>query len=411
MKTSTVIITLLLVSATTIAVVRHQTLGELYTKRASLGERLNEENTSHRDLKSRETGRIRPFIDFLDQARGTLKDDRDLALLLGTLPDLSHNELLYLIETLAGEEQPNQNPRDRIIVTAFQLLSPKNPESALALILELRENDSLDPRFLDHATRYAIQHLARHDPLAAARWFNDHTDGPDPARIRQGILTSAAKLDLSLALDLVKELKFDPGNRNETYSAYRAIGLGMSLESVDLEINAIRSLDPGHRTTILRSFASGEFAKDFDASVNWFERSSLTPGEKGKILFGISHSSIKEDPGKWLDFISNQPTEEGTERNLVMSTGQTIYDWAVTDFVAAGEWLKGQKDSPIKTQGVSRYIEVIYGREPKVAAEWLAVLPTDHADHKRLTSFIHRSLSHQDPAAAAAFAEEYQIKK
>ena len=410
MKISSVIITFLLASAIVVAVVRHNTFRELTTSRDSMRTRLQEEASSPLRTKPRETESARTNAELLDRIRETSGDDRELALILGILPDLNNTELVLLIETLEGELEPNPDLRQKIIFVALHLLSSRNPAATLALVLELRKNDNLPPRKLDHSVNYAIRQLAGHDPLAAARWFSAHTDGGDPARLRQTILSSAAKLDLSLALDLVAELKLESENRNDTYGAYRAIGRGMSLQSVDEKIATLRGLSSGHRSTILRSFGSGEFTKDFDASVEWFDRTSLTPEEKGAILTGINYQSMGNEPEKWLDFIVKQKAGETTPV-LIQTMGQAINDWAGADFVAAGEWLNRQEDSPAKTQGVSRYIDVIYGSEPKVAAEWLATLPADYTDRKRLASSIHRSLIHQDPEAAAVFAEKFQISK
>ncbi|MFT6863799.1 MAG: hypothetical protein ACJAVK_002360 [Akkermansiaceae bacterium] len=156
---------------------------------------------------------------------------------------------------------------------------------------------------------------------------------------------------------------------------------------------------------------SGKFIKDFDTSTDWFDHGKLTPGEKGMILTGLSYPAIKAEPEKWLDWVASKAGTDAQSPYLSGTMGQTIHDWAGADYLAAGKWLQRQEDSPIKTDGVARYIGVIYGAEPIVAAEWLETLPSDHKDRQRLSSFIHRSLVHQDPEAAAAFAEKHQLSE
>lgn len=408
MKKSSVILTLALVAVTSVVVVRRQALNELVKERAVETARRNEKTSSHRTSNSTKLEITRPFTDLLESTRKTIDDGRDFAQLLGTLPDLSPSELIDLIATLAQVSEPNPMLRQQIVSAALKLLASREPEAALALIPGLRESGNFFPRELDRATDFAIRLLATQDPFAAARWFNKHIDESDPSQIRQAILTAAAEHHPALAFDLISELNFDP---TELRQAHSAIGAGLTGQSVEQIISTIRDLPPGSSHAILFGFGRGEFTKDYSASAEWLQNSTLTPQEKETVLSGITHSKIQDNPGQWLDLVMTQSVTTETESNLSMSLGQTIYDWAAADYVAAGEWLNRQEESSLKAQGVTRYIDVVLTREPKVAIEWLATLPPDHADRNRLASSIHRALVHDDPEAAAALAETYQLSE
>ena len=132
MKISSVIITFLLASAIVVAVVRHNTFRELTTSRDSMRTRLQEEASSPLRIKPRETESARTNAELLDRIRETSGDYRELALILGILPDLNNTELVLLIETLEGELAPNPDLRQKIIFVALHLLSSRNPAATLS---------------------------------------------------------------------------------------------------------------------------------------------------------------------------------------------------------------------------------------------------------------------------------------
>ncbi|MEN8679929.1 MAG: hypothetical protein ABF391_07730 [Akkermansiaceae bacterium] len=408
MKSSPVILTLALVAITSVVVVRRQALNELIKEQAADTARRKDKTSSDHTSNSSRLVSNRLFNDLLESARETTNNGRDLALGLGTLPDLSQSELIDLIATLAQVSQPNPMLRQQIVSAALKLLASREPEAALALIPGLRESGNFFPRELDRATDFAIRLLATQDPFAAARWFNKHIDESDPSQIRQAILSVTAKHHPALAFDLISELNFDP---TELRQAHSAIGAGLTGQSVEQIISTIRGLPPGSSDSILYNFGRGEFTKDFSASAEWLKNSMLTPEEKESILTGIKHWNIRDNPGQWLDLVASHPAATRKRSDLSVGLGQTIHDWAAADYVAAGEWLNRQEESPLKAQGVARYIDVALVREPKVAMEWLATLPTDHADRNRLAASIHRALVHDDPEAAAALAETYQLSE
>ena len=326
---------------------------------------------------------------------------------------LNGAELKILIGNLRGRTDMDDGTRREMIYSSFAALAEKKPESALALLMEapdlLGENQGRKP-----VLSSVLSQWAKNQPLEALKWMQENAENhPELAtdETKEALIGGAAKNNITLALQLIGELKLSPN------SAERAIPeIVHEAATPEQQIEFLTAIRKQAGTTVdkeagenllssgLRSLFSKVFASGYDGATAWISTANLSTDESGKLVDSLDYSQTKGDTGKWLDGMSKQGL---TPKQTDLATQKLMSGWTRKDYKAAGEWLAQATAGPLKEKATVSYIGVIASYDPDVAAQWAHTLPAEQQNQSLKT--IYNTIKSKDQAAAAAFATQHGI--
>ena len=321
---------------------------------------------------------------------------------------LNGDELKILIDELRGRSDMDDEMREGMISFSIIMLSQKHPQAALALFTE--SSDLLgDNPMSKHALSSALTQWAKDQPLEALKWIKENAEKhPDLANdeAKAAVIGGAAQNDISLALQLIGELKLSGGENGVMSRIARA---AVTPEQQTEFLTALRKQADGKDgekmlSSGLQALFSQMSESGYDKAMAWVETANLSADESASLAQSLNYYQTKGDTGKWLDWISTQGAAgneaESTTRNLVRQ-------WTQKDYQAAGEWLAQAPAGPVKESATMAYLETVAPYEPDAAAQWAATLPAEK--QKQAYLGIYQALKRKDEAGAEAFAAEHGI--
>lgn len=333
------------------------------------------------------------------------KFQQEIADIIGTMVELDPSELRMLVKVIAADTTVEKQNKLELIGFSTMMLASDNPESALAILLETRESLGATDRRNDHMTQMILTQYAAKDPLAAGQWLADNEEkiGKIEDHIKQSMVAAAAQKDIGIAVELLTTMKL-----NKEVSGFDGIARTVTIDNADQFMAALRDAapTPEQSRSVFDALAGSPMMNDFETATKWIDSDKITDVERGEIASNLRFHGIKDEPEKWLGWISEQ--ESTNNFSPTETTKDIIRQWTQSDFAAAGEWINGQPDGSIKNDAMHAYAETLTRHEPAAAADWAAALPPGE-ERNELLRDIHRSYKQKDPEAAAEFAKKHGL--
>ena len=341
-----------------------------------------------------------------DEVGGDMPDreERTFALIEGVL-DLSPDEMAILVGRLRAATGIKEQTRIGVLGFSITLLAEDHPEAALGLLTESRYmlEDSHEMSWVIGST---LEKFATQSPIAALDWirerggqFSDHIT----ENTKRSVITGAARSDPAFAISLIEEL----GIENKTAALDRLAQQTTLPEDRLALLKAVREMPDAEGEASpadhLLKRAAAEVAQDgFDSALKWIEQATLSASETKAFIDGLRLPATGDETGKWLDWMG------GAEELPDEHVAALMHDWTQKDYRAAGEWLNGTEEGPLRDTAVLTYATAVTPYDPAGAADWAEGLP-DSADRTTLMNSIHAQWAQTDPAAAAAYARKHRL--
>lgn len=325
---------------------------------------------------------------------------------------LNGEELKIVIAEIRGRTDMDDEMRKNMIVFSIMMLAQQHPETALAVFTE--SSDLLDDNPMSkHMLSSALSQWAKDQPLEALEWIKKNAEKhPDLVTedAKRAVIAGAARKDFGLAFQLAAEVKLPAGDDSlmsqmaraavtpEQQGEFLAALRKQAANMTDKE-EAGKLMDKGMSRLFSQVSESG-----YDKTMEWMKTANLNPGETANLMEGLHYHMTKADTGKWLDWVSSQPSgnkeSKDTTRNLVRN-------WTENDYKAAGEWLANAPAGPLKETATISYLETVAPYDSDVAAQWAGTLSGEKkADALR---HIRDALKGKDKPAAEEFAKRHGI--
>lgn len=388
----------------------------------NLGTNSEELLSSNRVGHQREdrSARVRVFLGKLIDFAKLQKEMKDnpspefreqMMVVLGELAELSAMDLKELVTQMQSHEGMDDDTRNGMLAFCVMMLINDSPRSALELLAQTDSALQKNRGMADNLLSTALGKWAAEDPQAALAWMRENEKRfPNLAKDDQKIkmIQVVAQSDMTLTLSLLDEvvLKDDNGE-----SFRRIVGMTSDAAGADAILAKWRSIDANDEkynvyNSALQELGQSTFFNDFEKATAWFNESDLSEREASEVTLNIQYSNIKNDVGKWLNWMDAKLDEKSAKH----TTKQMIPQWTNQDHRAVGEWLNEQKDGDMKNTAIESYAETLAPHEPAIAAEWVETLPEGKIRERALQG-VYRRWAAQDEAAGKAFAEKHGLKK
>lgn len=328
------------------------------------------------------------------------------------LAAMNRSELNTLIAEIRNSTDIDDTMRKGMIEDSIMILAWNKPQAALALYTESFDMLKDNPIGSDVVSS-ALGQLAKDHPLDAIEWIKTHSGKHQDLvtdKVKASVFAGAARTDFGLAFQLAGELNVTPSDATLLDTLARAANTPEKRSELLGVIRKQAALlaDKDAAGALLKSgtdLLSYRMSKDgFDKSVAWIDSANLAPEERGAVVGSLQYHQTREDTGRWLDWISSQPSNDDTTGE---TTRKLVRDWTNNDYKAAGEWLANSPAGPMKNEAVVSYVQTVAPYDTDVAVQWAETLSPDQ--RAKAIHGIHSSLRQKDEAAAAEFAKRHGI--
>jgi hypothetical protein len=328
---------------------------------------------------------------------------------------LDSKQIRVVIEEILRDPELDEKSRRKLIGQSLGFLVDKSPAAALSLFSDFSAHLK-DTGMGRQVVGEALGKLARENPQAAYAWARNYAkEYPGIIQMAQHALVSNAALqDPALAFEILRELgtpsnagfaeasilgQSDPALRTMAFEAFRGHLATMNdkWERRQVESRAWQDL--------ARSIAGD----GFEAGSKWLLSVKPTPEELSDIIdmmnTGLANSRRNDDAGLWMEWIGKTLPEGNRDDHIA----RLMESWTSGDHEAAGNWLASAPDGPAKIAATRGYVWRIFKHDPETAMLWINTLPPGK-DRDATLKNIHRNWPKDDPAGAAAFANEHGIR-
>jgi hypothetical protein len=320
--------------------------------------------------------------------------------LISEMLNFSPADIQLLVDDLMADESIDEDSKNELVMMSIMMLSQEQPEMALAMILETKERFMKSDQMKTHFLSTALAQLAKRDPQAALEWISTHRDdiGEVDDSLRKEILVAAASKDIKSAFGLIGEMNFD-----NLSGACRSIAHSTTPESIEDFVAGIREYESDEAATEagFNGLASSPFVEDTEKAIAFLNEGKLTPDEQKIFLDGLGYHTLKEDTGRWLNWMAKKKKMDSNGKKI-------IREWTRSDFEAAGEWINTLEKGKPRDEAVLTYAGTLAEHEPQAADVWAESLSLGPVQNS-LRKDIYRQIRRKDQAAAAAYAEKYSI--
>ena len=328
--------------------------------------------------------------------------------MMEALMSLSGEELKMLVAELQSRTNIEAAEKQNILGFSLMMLAQQHPETALAIISESGDFMKGNPMG-DYVLTAALTQLAKDSPTAAMEWISANGEKvPDLNRTKTAIVVGAAQKDISLAFQMMVDLKLGTGS-----VAWQLAQTAQTSEQQTDFLKAMRAKldtisDEKERTELLEQGMSSLFNKvisgGYEDAVKWVTTAGLTEKEQEQFIDSIGNTG-KGTP-QWLDWLSTQKQDPERVEGRIKSL---FSNWTRNDYVAAGEWLTQAPAGAAKESATEAYIEAISTYDADTAYQWAKTLPEEK--QKSSIRQIYQNLKRKDPAAAEAYATQHSLEK
>lgn len=337
---------------------------------------------------------------------------------LDRLMSLDGKQLKFLIAEVRATPDLKDETRKGLIGFSIMSLSSEHPQTALILLTESADILGADG-MAQHVTNSSLGAWAKKDPAAALAWVRENgAKFPDLVTedAKRGLIQGAAVNDPKLAFKLIGELGLqDPKDASRNIAGI--IGAAKTPEARTTTLAAVRD----YLTTIsdektrdqtqreaMRDMAGLMSQGDFSTSTGWIENAKLNPTELANFAEGLDINSQSGETGRWIEWVGEKIPPEKSRSSI----HNMVRNWTNKDYQAAGKWLAGFENGPVKNIAVSTYAETVSRYEPEAGAQWAATLPPGEERDQTLKQIYENWPTKDDAskAAAEAFKAQHGIK-
>lgn len=286
--------------------------------------------------------------------------------------DLGYGEQLLVMRIISESDDLGRIARWEILSAIAPSMARKDPEGLLDFLI--KDSDSL------HGINLGVFHqlwvpalvaLAQKDVDAAMRYFRQYDESKGGELTGQdwgGIIDGLAKVNPTAAYRMAEQL-------GGTEYMGNVLALNLRGKPEGLRAEALGLMRSQGDEAVHRQFleATGKYLTDksFAETRPWLERSGLTDAELAIMIGGLEPAkSTYKDTGEWLEWTMSRAPEVA-----VTKVTATMEGWTKSDYKAAGEWLVGLPEGPLKRAAVLGYAGAAAPYDPEGAAEWVATLP------------------------------------
>lgn len=331
--------------------------------------------------------------------------------IIGEMVELDAAQLKTLVAELQAMPDVDEEMRRGIIGFAIMTMAESHPAGALAMATEsagaLGKNGPGQ-----HVVSTALAKWSEDNPKAALEWVKANAkDHPDMVtdHSKQGILTGVARTDPRLAFQMIADLELkDAGEAGGKIiqAAKTPAERSAALAALREHVKGLSDAKAGEALvdSSLRSLGQAVQKDGYDASAAWIESAKLTPKETESMVDGMGWWQVKEDTGKWIDWMHGKLPEERFKPKVA----EMIGNWTKQDYKAAGEWINASKDGPVRQAAAQAYAVTVAPYEPDSAAQWAESLPPGK-DRDEAFKTIYSQWKQKDENAAAEFARKHGL--
>lgn len=334
---------------------------------------------------------------------------------LDRLMSLDGKQLKSLIAEVRATPDLEDDTRKGLIGFSIMTLASNHPQAALALFTESADLFSSDG-MAQHLVSSSLSNWAKEDPTAALEWVRKNGENfPDLVTedAKRGLIQGSAVNDPKLAFKLIGEL----GIKKTAQAVSGIVGAAKTPEDRTAILAAVREhlgtltdekiRDQTQRDAI-GNLAGFMLQENFETSIRWVDNAKFDPAELEKFAEGLGVSSRSGDTGKWIEWVGEKLPPEKSKNSI----HNMVTSWTNNDYQAAGKWLAGTPDGPVKNAAISTYAETVSRYEPEAGAQWAVTLPPGKERDVTL-EHIYQNWPRKDDAskaAAEAFKARHGIK-
>jgi len=366
--------------------------------------RLSEREQDEREEKVRRfADQLIDFVNRMEEQGGKEGEEmeREMIEIMEGMLALDAKELALLVAEVRGRSDLDEESRDGLIGFSLIMLSEHSPRAALTIFSETADLLGEDGE-AEWMVSAALTNWAKSDPLEAMEWIRKNA-AAHPELIQEGakesVVAGASVTDPELALQLIGELELslDHNLANELAQACRGVDERTAL------LNVIRgagdALDLREKGIFLEQLADPLADEGFEEASTWLQQMDLSEDELAAFSSGLDYRNIRGEGEEWINWFGEHLEGQALRRRVASVVDQ----WTKEDYPAAGTWLSGLEDGPVREAAVFGYAETVVAHDPAAAVEWARTLAEgDDRDHLMAQAYKH--MLDGDPAAAEALA-------
>lgn len=322
---------------------------------------------------------------------------------------LNHQQVMELIQKMQNDSMVPSRDKLNIAAASVERLSETNPAEALKLIANLEGLVERD-RYLTQAfSRWVVE-----NPSEAVRWFDEQSKMGNPVTRTSGVLQSMmlaeARHDPARAVSRILSDGVATTAESRTLLGARLASELRSAGEHQALLAAMRREGDKGSAPVLREVRSEYVANLASTMHGWpiemateLMDAEFTSSEKLTASHLISPGGLAE-PDHWATWFSQIKLAVDAKHPLVNFIG----GWVQSDAGAAGKWLDQAPPGDLKNCAILQYASLAGAADPAHAARLLVTLPAS-PERAELLGRVMAHWKRQDPTAAAAFGESYQL--
>lgn len=318
--------------------------------------------------------------------------------LMDQLEGLTPSQIEAVIAEIRASGDLDDKARNHVAQLSLSMLGRNHPQAALELFIDSSDVVSMAGSG-QHVISTTLGKWAEENPAGALEWLRQNGEKRPELmtdRTKSSIISGTAKLDPKFALSLIGELKLED---NRQISLAAAVRTPEERTALLAALRDFKNDDGDLLKKTLGSMAYYVAGNDFEASQAWLSSAKLTEQEMKHFTEGLRYHYTQGDTGHWIGWMAdNLPADQ-----LPQKVGKIVWEWAEGDYKAAGEWINGSPDGPVKQAAVKGYAGALAPHQPDSAAQWALTLP-EGKERDKLLRIVHAEWRKKDPAAAAEFA-------
>jgi hypothetical protein len=338
---------------------------------------------------------------------GPMTPDRErIEELMARLEGFTPSQIKAVIGEIRASGDLDDKARSHVALLSLSSLGQNHPQAALDLFIDSSDVVSM-AGIGQHVVSTSLGIWAEENPAGALEWLRQNGEKRPELmtdRTKSAIISGTTKQDPKFALSLIGELKLEDYNQ-ASYGMATAARTPEERTALLAALRDFKNDDGDLLKKTLDSLAVYIGVNDFEASQAWLSSAKLTDQEMKYFTEGLSYHYTQGNTGHWIDWMADKlPANE-----LPTKVEQFVSQWAAADYKAAGEWINGSPDGPVKQAAVNAYANALAPHQPDSAMQWALTLPEGKEREKLLRS-VHAQWKKKDPAAAAEFAQAHGLE-
>ena len=344
-----------------------------------------------------------------DEAMDRSNEER--AKYFGMIASMNPAEMDQLVGLIQTDGTLDEAFREELTSVCIEVFGGTDPVRALDLMLRITELPGRENLMLQSFYKACTK-----DPRQAVKWYEEHSDLDDPLfsspqfvqiYALAAVLTDPAGFFTSGVLATLEQSpesldRFGRVAASELRNENDHIAFLDALRKAQRGAGASESVILDHiRSDYLDELGGRIGDWTFEDTTKLID-GQLTAEEKRAILDRIGGNAEIQEPARWADWLGEVDWDDTKSHPL----RQFVMIWSMSDPRAVSEWLDTVANVELREGLVLEYANRVFDSDPDAAAKKVSQL-SESPEKSNMMNRIMETWRAKDPAAAAAFSEEF----